>query len=341
MGKGDTHDVLLRDELARWWESRPLVSDVFSPLSMRQAALGLLTGANYRVLTERCVREKIHLYHSWLLQLASGAKRRWGSRWRQELIQAVLESPGRGALLQYLHFWLVGLTKKTADNTDVIPSQPQQFQDFLQQMLALCDEVAQSAKWKGGNVTLGLRNCDTGETQDLTLAETLWLTQIVGANTLTVRGSNKAVFGKRVEQVFLRAALECLGFERDRTYWLAIGRDELVDREADAEVETKRGRVRIDVGLIGTGNQEVSEDKLSRVGANGIVIVDRLGRRSTVGTTADKLRVKLIQIRHNFVLNEMYSHLQGKTRFDLRTPPTTKDGIAELLRRLPDDVFTI
>jgi hypothetical protein len=253
----------------------------------------------------------------------------------------VLTVPGRHKLAAYLRFWLIGLTRKTAQNTDVAPSEAPEFGAFLDEMLALCDEVARSARWAGGNIALDLRNCATGERQSLSLGESLWLTQIVGASTLTARGANKAVFGKRLERIFLRGALECLGFQHDSTYWLAIGRDELVEREADAEVETKRGRLRIDIGLIGKGNQEVGEDKLNRVGEHGIVIVDTLGKRSGVGATAEKRRVKLIQIRHNFVLTEMYSHLAGKTKFELAPPPASREAIATLLARLPDSVFEV
>ncbi|MBN2010308.1 CfrBI family restriction endonuclease [candidate division KSB1 bacterium] len=71
-----------------------------------------------------------------------------------------------------------------------------------------------------------------------------------------------------------------------------IERDLEVDREADAEVESRRGRLRIEVGLIASGNQEVIEDKISRVGRNGIILFDILGSRTRVYQTAENNGVK-------------------------------------------------
>jgi hypothetical protein len=243
--------------------------------------------------------------------------------------------------MKELQLWLLGLTKKTADNLALRPSQPKEFLEFLDEMLKACGRLASTAKWPEGNVTIGLVNERTKATEVLDLSESLWLLQTVGASTLTLRGSNKAVFGKRYERAFLHASLRLLGMKIDESFWLNIGRDEEVDREADGEVETKRGRVRIDMGLIGTGNQEVSEDKLNRVGRNGIVIVDRLGRNSSVMESAQRLGVKLVQIRHNFPLTEIYNHLKGIVRVDLREPAKTREGLARQLSAIPREVFEV
>lgn len=127
----------------------------------------------------------------------------------------------------------------------------------------------------------------------------------------------------------------------NENYWLNIERDEEVDREADGEVETKRGRVRIDIGLIGEGNQGVPEDKLNRVGRNGIVIVDRLGRQSTVLNTAERLGVKLIQIRHNFPMSEIYEHLNPIVKKSIHPPGKTRAELKKQLDALPDEIFQI
>ncbi len=106
-----------------------------------------------------------------------------------------------------------------------------------------------------------------------------------------------------------------------------IGRDLEVEREADAEVESKRGRIRIEAGLISGGNQEVIEDKISRVGRNGIVIFDVLGKKSRVYQTAENKEVKLVQIRNCNPLLEVYRHLSPLVRVELKSPPETEEQI--------------
>lgn len=298
------------NDLNRWWNSRPIIRDAFSADSVRQAVLHLMTGGNYRDITERVVREKLHIYHSWLLQIVHRARKKFGKAWSKELLKKLSGAQNKEKVLTDMWVWLLGLTHKTVQNLALSKKDENEIETFINNMLLLCDEVAKNQQWSNGTITIDLRNNSAHSIEKLDLVESLWFLQMIGATSLTVRGSNKAVYGKRLERAFLRAGLELLGLQMNESYWLNIERDEEVDREADGEVETKRGRVRIDIGLIGEGNQEVPEDKLNRVGRNGIVIVDRLGRQSAVLNTAQRLGVKVVQIRHNFPMSEIYTAVQ-------------------------------
>jgi hypothetical protein len=339
MAKSESGVNLQIADLERWWRSRPVIQDAFSPDFVRGAVLHLMCGGNYRDITERCVRERLNICHSWLLSVAHQARAKFGATWAKTLLKNLLNSSDKHQVMKDLQFWLVGLMKKTAENLELKPTEPKEFLEFLDAMFAACQNVAANARWPSGNVTIGLVNEKTRQTELLGLDESLWLLQIVGASTLTLRGSNKAIFGKRFERAFLRASLELLGLKLDQSFWLNIERDAEVGREADAEVETKRGRIRIDMGLIGVGNQEVSEDKLNRVGRNGVVLVDRLGRKSSVMETAERLGVKLIQIRHQFPLTEIYHHLKRIVRVELKEPPKTKEGLRREIAALPSEAF--
>jgi hypothetical protein len=339
MAKSESGVNLQILDLEKWWRTRPVIQDAFSPDFVRGAVLHLMCGGNYRDITERCVRERLHICHSWLLSIAHQARAKFGPTWAKALLKNLLSSSENHQVIKYLQFWLVGLMKKTADNLELKPSDPKEFVEFLDTMFATCQSVAGDASWPTGNVTIGLVNERTNQTELLDLGESLWFLQTVGASTLTLRGSNKAIFGKRFERAFLRASLELLGLKLDQSFWLNIGRDAEVGREADAEVETKRGRIRIDMGLIGVGNQEVSEDKLNRVGRNGVVLVDRLGRKSSVVETAERLGVKLIQIRHQFPLTDIYHHLNRIVRVKLKEPPKTKEGLRREVSALPSETF--
>lgn len=330
-----------RDDLNRWWKSRPLIRDAFSADAVRQAVLHLMTGGNYRDITERVVREKLHIYHSWLLQIVHRARNEYGKDWVRELLARLNEAKNKEKILADMRVWLLGLTHKTEQNLALSKKDSNEILSFVNEMLSLCNEVAGKQRWSNGTITIDLRNNSTNAIEKLDLAESLWFLQMVGATSLTVRGSNKAVYGKRLERAFLRAGLELLGLQLNENYWLNIERDEEVDREADGEVETKRGRVRIDIGLIGEGNQEVPEDKLNRVGRNGIVIVDRLGRQSTVLNTAERLGVKLIQIRHNFPMSEIYEHLNPIIKKSILPPGKTRAELKKQLDALPEEIFQI
>lgn len=329
------------EDLNSWWNSRPMIRDAFSIGSVRQAILHLMTGGNYRDITERVVREKLHIYHSWLLQIVHRARREYGKAWSKQLLSRLKEARNKEKILADMRVWLLGLTHKTTQNLALSKKDTNEIETFVNNMLSLCAEVSKNRQWTDGTVTIDLRNDTTNSIEKLDIVESLWFLQVVGAASLTVRGSNKAVYGKRLERAFLRAGLELLGLQRNENYWLNIGRDEEVDREADGEVETKRGRIRIDIGLIGEGNQEIPEDKLNRVGRNGIVIVDRLGRQSAVINTAQRLGVKVVQIRHNFPMTEIYEHMRPIVRKSIKSPGNTKEELRKQLDLLPDEIFRI
>lgn len=329
------------EDLNRWWNSRPMIRDAFSANSIRQAVLHLMTGGNYRDITEHVVREKLHIYHSWLLQIVHRARQKFGKSWSRELLARLSGAKNKDKILTDMWVWLLGLTHKTTQNLALSKKDAHEVETFINHMLSLCDEVSKSRRWPDGTITIDLRNSSANSVEKLDLVESLWFLQMIGAASLTVRGSNKAVYGKRLERAFLRAGLELLGLKLDENYWLNIGRDEEVDREADGEVETKRGRARIDIGLIGEGNQEVPEDKLNRVGRNGIVIVDRLGRQSAVLNTAQRLGVKVVQIRHNFPMSEIYEHLRLIVKKSMKPPGKTREELKKQLDTLPDEIFHI
>ena len=160
-----------------------------------------------------------------------------------------------------------------------------------------------------------------------------------GAATLTIRGSRKSSAGKTLERAFLRATLTLLGLDEGVDFWLNMQRDAEVSREIDAEIASRRGRIRVEMGLIERGNQEVIEDKINRVGSGGMVIFDQIGPRSNARQTAENNQVCFIQIRNNQPLIEMYDFLNGRVNKTLTEPPSDMDGIVSAVNELPDELF--
>ena len=118
-------------------------------------------------------------------------------------------------------------------------------------------------------------------------------------------------------------------------------RDVEVPREIDAEILSRRGRIKVEMSLIGQGNQEVIEDKISRVRSNGMVIFDKIGPNSNAFQTARDSQVEFIQIRNNHPLEEMYSYLAPLVKKQIVAPPTNQSGIRQALANLPDRLFTV
>ena len=110
-------------------------------------------------------------------------------------------------------------------------------------------------------------------------------------------------------------------------------------REIDVEIVSRRGRIRVEMGLIAQGNQEVIEDKILRVGPRGMVIFDRIGPKSNAYQTAADNQVAFIQIRNNRPLQAMYDYLSGLVEKTLREPPADQEEIRAALWTLPDDVI--
>lgn len=250
--------------------------DPFTPKGQREVVAKVLTGMNYRLPFEGVTRSKLIAAYAELAKIASQHPED-DDEWRVA-IHGLIADPKKGPLRE----WLLGLTRKTAQNLGIrMADYPSVFEQVMRELQT----------WPG---------MEPRETALL-----LWC----GAATLTIRGSAKASAGKALELSLARAALNVLGLTEDIDYWLNIDADEEVDRQTDAEIATPRGRVRMEVGLIGKGNPEVIGDKIERMDRNGIVVFDILPAKSAMWGTAERRGVKLIQLRNNNPVEELRAHL--------------------------------
>jgi len=303
----------------KWLRENITLSDPFSPTALRNLTYSLLLGGNYRLLTEHNTKGQLVATFLWLSALQKEAKKQHGSDWLQALFDDVYSKKKKSKELKVLLSWVMGLTNKTVHNLGL---KPDDLPTFFQETVTYINQLLENVNKKR-------------------FKDEAWLMMMAGSATLAIRGSKKSQIGKRFEGVFLRSLLSILGFTENESFWMNVGRDLEVEREADAEVESKRGRIRIDIALIAEGNQEVIEDKIARVGRNGIVIFDILGAQSQVYQTAENNGVKLIQLRNCDPLLDVYHHLRSLVRFDLNEPPRTPQTIQQAVNALPDDIFTV
>ena len=290
----------------------PRLYDLSSAEGLREIVAALCLGYNYRLYTEGETRDQLlEAYHELITILrrlpADADYTTWMNALRGEIDQA------SGSL----EWWLLGLGKKTADNLGITRTTRLEFLEEVAQHLLATTEDPSGPSFEDAMLML-------------------W----AGAATLTIRGSRKSTAGKTLERAFLRATLTILGLEENTDFWLNMERDAEVPREIDAEIASRRGRIRVEMGLIGQGNQEVIEDKITRVGTRGMVIFDRVGPRSNAHQTAAIHQVAFIQIRNNRPLQAMYEYLADLVDKTLEPPPTDQDRIRAALDELPDELFT-
>lgn len=289
----------------------PNLYDLNSAEGVRRIVAALFQGCNYRLYTEGQTRNQLLDAYR---QLAAVRRRLPANAGHSEWMAAMREELNRSG--NDLAWWLLGLTNKTAQNLGI----------RWNERAAYIEEIAQHIQ----EVT---DNSPDFSFDDATLM--LW----AGAATLTIRGSRKSSAGKTLERAFLRAGLTVLGLEEGADFWLNMQRDAEVPREIDVEIASRRGRIRVEMGLIERGNQEVIEDKITRVGTGGMVIFDRIGPRSNARQTAANHQVCFIQIRNNRTLTEMYDFLSERVGKTLTEPPSDTNRITAAVSELPDSLF--
>lgn len=305
------------EEYSRWLAENVTLSNAFGVDALRILTSHVLMGKNYRLITETNTKDKLFLTYMWLLDIVRKAKDEYADDWKSGLMTELVNSQGLDLQRKNLLYWLVGLTQKTATNLNVTKSDlPLVMDDLMSHVSELFNQI--------------------NRIEDV---DDAWLLMIAGSATLNIRGSDKSKVGKHLEKVIVKASLTILGLQEGVNFWMNIDRDNEVDRETDAEIETKRGRVRMEVGLIASGNQEVVEDKIGRVGRGGIILFDVVGSRTRIYETATRNGVELIQIRNNQPLVQLYRTLTPLVRIELSAPPTLEEDIFSVVNSLPDNIF--
>ncbi|MBS1506049.1 MAG: CfrBI family restriction endonuclease [Bacteroidetes bacterium] len=306
------------DDYQRWLVNNVTLANAYSTASLRTLTTHIMMGRNYRLITENNTKSKLLYTYLWLTDIVNNAKREFGENWKTDLMAHLVAMRRKNDAQKNLMFWLVGLTAKTSVNLGI---SKEDLPDVIQN-LKLHVEQLFGTEERGADV------------------DNAWLLMMAGSATLNIRGSDKSKVGKQIERVLIRAVLTILGLQENTHFWANIQRDLEVDREADAEILTQRGRIRMEVGLIAAGNQEVTEDKIGRVGRNGIILFDKVGSRTRIYDTANNHGVKLVQIRNNQPLVEIHRHISPLVNYPIVAPPTTEEDIVARVNALPDSIFT-
>jgi hypothetical protein len=188
-----------------------------------------------------------------------------------------------------------------------------------------------------------------------------YLLNTIGAQTLTIRGSEKSTYGKLFEKFILGALLHVLGFQfvpaeqpepLRRVFWLSSRGER---RESDATLLYEAGKgIRFDIGFIGRGNTEISLDKVTRferevsLGRSRwymatMIIVDRIGPNSRIEGMAREIDATIIQMSAGYWPQQVARELQRVLGYEHplagMEPGQIRDFIAGALTSAPLEQF--
>ncbi len=283
----------------------------------RQVVLSVMQGENIRTQTEPLSRRRIAQVSGAIVALyANGLLQQ--EDFTQQLSALALEQITRSRKNDNAAIWpaqwLIGLTGKSVQN--VLRSKPEAREAYIADFEEAVKEAAEKCREEMGDLqmTLGYLQDDSGKIAALGWEDITRLTTAIGSATLTIRGSDKSIYGKLFERLILGSFLSIMDFERvnpltntktEKVFWLSDSSDL---RESDATLLLSPGKLaRFDIGFIGPGNSEISKDKLSRYAREieregtkhssvTFIVVDRLPQTGKTNQAAREIEAEIIQM---------------------------------------------
>jgi hypothetical protein len=298
---------------------------------IKGVVFSILSGGNVRSLTESLTRRRLNLSNAAMLMLYLECLKNKDnfSADLHSLVADELKNGKPDKESKIFLNWLVGLTGKGIQN--VLRSDEETFRTYLSNL----DESLMKSVLESESVFGTLQAIFTDKNNQkyqLGWREMSQVFTAIGAQTLTIRGSEKSMYGKYFEKLVLGSLLTLLGFtlqkenreKLEKIFWLSERQDK---RESDATVIYKPGMgARFDIGFIGPGNPEISLDKVSRfereieIGSqkhymSTIILVDRIGVKSRITGMARQIDGDILQMSMTYWVKEVAGILHDKMGF--------------------------
>ncbi|MCI0490889.1 MAG: CfrBI family restriction endonuclease [Blastocatellia bacterium] len=315
---------------------------------VREVVLGVMMGKNIRTETEplTCLRLAqisgglVALFAKGCLEIDAFTKQ------LSEMSVEQREKAGRDKGALWLSNWMIGLTGKGVQN--VLRSDREAFDEYIVGFEKAMEKAARKCREEIGELrmSLGFAEDRNGQRVELDWEDITRLTTAIGSQTLTIRGSEKSIYGKLFEKLVLGSFLTLLGFEMvdratnkktERVFWLSSS----TARESDATLLVRPGKLaRFDMGFIGPGNSEISKDKLNRyekqleIGegiseSTTFIVVDRLPTRSNkTQELAEKIGAEIVQMSMQYWPRDLALRLNERLgiQHELQNMPDSKMG---------------
>ncbi len=249
--------------------------------------LSILKGSNIRSLTEGLTQRRILLMNASLFITYLKGLRSYEDFTNQlnGIISAELVDNKKLKLTpnekQYM-YWFLGLTLKSIDN---VARGKDNISEYLSELDSNLKIISKDIEKLYGPLEMQIQQ--NNSKASMNWPSLLRCMLAIGSQTLTIRGSEKSMYGKLFEKFVLGSVLTLLGAEyidkddasKDRmVFWLSWRDDR---RESDATLLIRPGYgISFDIGFIGKGNPEIVMDKLTRFESH----MERGGRRNIMST---------------------------------------------------------
>lgn len=291
--------------------TRQLVISRIGEAGIKEIIRDILIGKNIRDYTEFHTQKRLINSYSAMLDLyvrEIGEKAKDADVYVDYVINDYLRASNKEK--RSIDLWLMGLTGKGLDNItrDNIGKYRAAFSESMQ-------DIVHDLENTYGPLT-GVIEMNGGR-MELNWKVLALMLMSIGAQTLTVRGSEKSTNGKMFEKLILGTLLSILGFqyvkkppekidEHDKIFWLS--HMDKQEREIDATFVYEKKAVNVDIGFIGKGNPEITLDKVTRFGSykeiGGIphdmttmIIVDTVAEHSDLFRKAQKVKGHVFQMQ--------------------------------------------
>ena len=310
------------------YTGREVITKVGADL-IKNIIISILCGENVRDLTEDLTKRRVAIINGALLTLFIKGCSSVDDFMEKlpELVGDQLKSKNSKVDKDIL-LWLLGLTGKGVQN--ILRNKSDVLESYIKKIKAAQKKLIDECQKSYGDLkgTLTLNNASA----DVNWNVVMPLLNVIGTETLAIRGAEKSMYGKLFERLVLGSCLSMLGFKKiepkqstdcNKVFWLSSRGSK---RESDATALYEAGKgVRFDIGFIGPGNTEISLDKVSRFEREmdfgrqkhfmaTFIIVDRIGDRSRIVELAKKIDGTIIQMSMAFwpkVLAEKLGRILG------------------------------
>lgn len=313
---------------------------------VRNVVYSILCGKNVRDLTESLTQRRVLFMNAavFIAYLRALASRKTLERNLSAALAKELDSRITSEQRSFL-FWFLGLTGKSLQN---VARDDKGLERYLDEFDSNLKSIASDVQKEFGE--LRLTAFFEGNEAELRWPNLLRCLLAVGAQTLTVRGSEKSMYGKVFEKLVLGTVLSSLGFtfiDRNETacstrvFWLSERGDK---RESDATALIKPGLgIRFDIGFIGRGNSEVSLDKVTRFGNQmrrggqvhqtiTIILIDSLYSGSRIVPMTHELGAELLQMSEYYWVHELALILRNRLNYKSKLSTLTEVESLSYLR---------
>lgn len=349
-------DLLDENSIALLSASGPQLLKKIGLDTARTVVLDVLSGRNLRDSTEMLTRRRLaSLNAATVNMLVKGSTIQTDFIDKlPEIAERILKQKRLSKEERWMAQWVLGLTDKASQN--VLRDDADLLTEYRERYEAIYADVITNSFAEYGSLEgkIGLNNTGVA---DFSWKFMLYLLGMIGAQTLTIRGSEKSVYGKLFERLVLGSLLHILGFQYtgtntavtfEKEFWLS-SQGEKRESDATALLETGKG-ARFDIGFIGRGNPEISLDKVTRFAREieldratwymaTIIIVDRIGKGSKIKELARHADGDIVQMSMAYWPKEVAAILHDKMGFDhplITMPrPEIKAYLAEAIKTVP------